>query len=39
VLAENGSELREPIRLTGLAVRAGGRWQLRQFHGSIPFSG
>ena len=36
VLAENGSEWRKPIRMTGLAVREGGRWRLRQFHGSIP---
>jgi uncharacterized protein (TIGR02246 family) len=39
VLAEGGSELREPIRMTGLAVREAGRWRLRQFHGSIPFVG
>jgi hypothetical protein len=39
VLAENGSEWRQPIRMTGLAVRDGERWRLRQFHGSIPFVG
>lgn len=39
VLAEGGSEWRQPIRMTGLAVREGGRWQLRHFHGSIPFAG
>jgi hypothetical protein len=39
VVAEEGSELREPIRMTGLAVREGGRWRLAQFHGSIPFVG
>jgi hypothetical protein len=39
VLAENGSEWRKPIRMTGLAVREGERWRLRQFHGSIPFGG
>ncbi|MDX6486386.1 MAG: hypothetical protein QOF43_1539 [Gaiellaceae bacterium] len=39
VLAEDGSEWRKPIRMTGLAVREGGRWRLRQFHGSIPFVG
>lgn len=39
VLAEDGSEWRKPIRMTGLAVREDGRWRLRQFHGSIPFVG
>ena len=39
VLVENGSEWRQPIRMTGLAVRDGRRWKLRQFHGSIPFAG
>jgi hypothetical protein len=39
VLVEDGSEWRKPIRMTGLAVREGGRWRLRQFHGSIPFAG
>lgn len=39
VLVENDSEWRKPIRMTGLAVRNGGRWRLRQFHGSIPFAG
>ena len=39
VLDEDGSEWRKPIRMTGLAVRDGGRWKLRQFHGSIPFAG
>jgi SnoaL-like domain len=39
VLAEDGSEWRKPIRMTGLAVRDGERWRLRQFHGSIPFAG
>jgi hypothetical protein len=39
VVAENGSEWRQPIRVTGLAVRVGERWRLRQFHGSIPFVG
>jgi hypothetical protein len=39
VLAEHGSEWRQPIRMTGLAVRHGERWRLRQFHGSIPFTG
>jgi hypothetical protein len=37
VLAEDGSELRQPIRMTGLAVRAGEHWGLQHFHGSIPF--
>jgi uncharacterized protein (TIGR02246 family) len=37
VLAEDGSEWRKPIRMTGLAAREDGRWRLRQFHGSIPF--
>jgi SnoaL-like protein len=39
VVVENGSEWRQPIRMTGLAVRVGERWRLRQFHGSIPFVG
>lgn len=39
VVAEDGSEQRAPIRMTGLAVRDGERWRLRQFHGSIPFAG
>jgi hypothetical protein len=39
VLVTNGSEWRMPIRMTGLGVREGGRWRLRQFHGSIPFAG
>ena len=39
VLVEDGSEWRKPIRMTGLAMRDGGRWRLRQFHGSIPFVG
>jgi hypothetical protein len=38
VVAEDGSEWRKPIRMTGLAGREVGRW-LRQFHGSIPFAG
>jgi hypothetical protein len=38
-LAEGGSEWRQPIRMTGFAVRESGRWRLRQFHGSIPFAG
>lgn len=36
VVAGDGSESRRPIRLTALAVSEGGRWRLRQFHGSIP---
>ena len=39
VLAGTGSESREAIRMTGFAVRDGGRWRLRQFHGSIAFGG
>ena len=39
VVTENGAEWRQPIRMTGLAVRVGERWRLRQFHGSIPFVG
>jgi SnoaL-like domain len=39
VLVGEGSEWRKPIRMTGLAVRAGRGWRLRQFHGSIPFAG
>jgi hypothetical protein len=39
VVVENDSEWRKPIRMTGLAVRDGGRWRLRHFHGSIPFAG
>lgn len=35
VLAENGSEWRKAIRMTGLAVRDGKGWRLRQFHGSF----
>ena len=35
VLAENGSEWRKAIRMTGLAVRDGTAWRLRQFHGSF----
>jgi hypothetical protein len=38
VLIGDGSELRQPIRMTGLAVRDAGCWRLRQFHGSTPFS-
>jgi hypothetical protein len=36
VLVVDGSEVRHPIRMTGLAVRRDGGWRLRQFHGSIP---
>ena len=39
VLADDGSEWRKPIRMTGLTVREGGRWRLAHFHGSIPFAG
>ncbi len=39
VLVEEDSEWRKPIRMTGLAVRDGEAWRLRQFHGSIPFAG
>ncbi len=39
VVVENDSEWRKPIRMTGLAVRDGGRWRLREFHGSIAFAG
>ena len=39
VLVEGDSEWRQPIRMTGLAVRDGERWKLRQFHGSIPYAG
>jgi SnoaL-like protein len=39
VVVEDGSEWRKPIRMTALAVREGGRWKLRQFHGSIPYAG
>jgi hypothetical protein len=39
VLVVDGSEWRQPIRMTGLAVRGDGSWHLRQFHGSIAFAG
>lgn len=39
VIIDDGTEWRQPIRMTGLAVRVGQRWRLRHFHGSIPFSG
>ena len=36
VLADEGREVRAPIRGTFFAVRASDGWRLRQFHGSIP---
>ncbi len=36
---EDGVARHEPIRLTLFAVAAGDRWVIRQFHGSIPFTG
>lgn len=39
VLVGDDSEFRAPIRMTGLAVRDGASWKLRQFHGSIPHPG
>jgi SnoaL-like domain len=38
VLAEDGREVRAPIRLTIFAVRGPQGWRIRQFHGSNPAS-
>lgn len=39
VVTVDGAEWRQPIRMTGVAVRVEQRWRLRHFHGSIPFAG
>jgi hypothetical protein len=39
VLADAENELRAPIRLTLFAVETPDGWRIRQFHGSIPWSG